>query len=231
MKAVILVALACFASALAVPRPESLEVARAAIKNGPIIQGIIPELNQTIVLEDVTLEIDATNLKGVFSLFGGVVTELNSLSDDLSLDILRLTIEGNVLVPLVKLTGRFDILGQILLNSGLHELSGAGDLTVTGTGITAYIHVKLRLTILLKVQISTLTVNPSIVSCEGSAPGARSDGEQVDINQLCVGIDVRLQEEWAVQGPTILADVIEAVNEFLKDLTLQDLIDLITPKP
>jgi len=230
MKAIVLVALACFAGALAVPQYQGLEQARAIIRNrGSIVNGIIPPLNETTPLSpNVTLELDATNLSGVFTLLNGVAYNLNTLSDDLALNILRLEIEGNVLVPLVRFAAGFNINGQITLNNGRHELTGSGQLDVTGTGISAYIYVKLRLTLLLKVQIQTLEAQPSIVSCEGSAEGARSDGEPVNINELCVGIGARLQDEWAAQGPSILADVQEALNDFLKELTLQDLIDLIS---
>jgi hypothetical protein len=163
----------------------------------------------------------------VFVLLDGIARNLNTLSDDLELHILRLEVVGNVLVPSVKFTAGFDINGQITLNNGRHELTGTGQLDVTGTGITAYIYIKLRLTLLLKVQIDVLEAQPSIVSCEGSAEGARSDGEPVDLNTLCVGIDARLRDEWATQGPFILGDIKTAANAILIEMTLQDLIDLI----
>jgi len=231
MKAVLLVTLiACIAGALGARYPQSTEQAKAIIKNGgPVIRQLLPAFNHTTELEpNVTISSDRIrNLKGTLTVLNGIIYGLDTLSDNLALNLLTLSAEGTVTVSSIRVTAGFSLDGTILLNSGSHKLSGSGNVDLTINGVVAPVYVKVRLTLLLKVQVSEIRLDPSVVSCEGSADGALSDGEQINVTEICSNIGATVKDEWTQQGPAVLADVITIVNEVLKEMTLQELIDLI----
>jgi len=194
-----------------------------------LVKALLPDLPAKLELDDTTIALDTSLLTGEVTLNNGQVNGLDTLSDTIVLNLLTLTAKGDVNIETVQVTGSYEAQGELNLNEGTFDVKGAGEVDVTIEKIKVKsLSIKIAINLITsKISVSALSLTPSIGAASGGATGATANGQPID--WAAVGSDApsAVDEFWAKNGVKFTEEIRAIVNELIKDLTLQDIIDII----
>jgi hypothetical protein len=210
-----LAAFACVASAFVVEQDEVL---------------LLPSQPPELPLNDTDFAFNNDLIKGNASLIGCTVYGLDTLEDTLVFNLLGLSLSGDVTLAAAQIKGNYLADGTLTFSNGTTvRLLGDGTLDAAGTvlkvtGLKIVFNVNL---ITQRISIKSIEFTPSIESCTISTTGDSANGQPIDWVTTCKDIPALVDEFWPIHKESLYADIILIGNELLKDVTLQDLIDLI----
>jgi len=237
MKVILIIALACVASAAALSGFQ-----KASDYNGlkrQILSNIytagarsdVIDLADPLNLNDTTLNLETSIFTGVASLVGGIVTGGSNLVDDIAVNLLTLKLTITLDLTTGRIVGAYTVAGEAVGQDGVHH-------TVSGTGgLDATIN-NFQLTATGTLRVNIITNRASIVNLDTQrlsfesvnlgATGALVDGVPVDWEAVNADAKNEFDTIYAEKKDEILGEVQGAVNEVLGEYTLAELIDLIT---
>jgi hypothetical protein len=217
----VLAALACVASAA-----PSSELSKQIIEG--LAARLLPAFEHELLLNKTEIVLENSLASGVVSLDGGKVINLDTLTDTLKLNILALTLKGEVTVPLVQLTGQYTADVLLALSTGEQKVVGAGPLDASATDALLTIDAKLGLNIITQiVSVKTLNFVASIKTALIIAEGALANGEPIDNEAVSKDLPGRIDEYFANHGAEFNVEVLEVVNKVLATHTLAEWLEIL----
>jgi len=237
MKAILIIALACVASAAALggfQKATTYNGLKRQILNNVYAQaGVrsdVIDIEDPLHLNDTTLELTEDIFTGIVTLVGGTATGGSGLVDDVAVNLLTLKLTISIDLPAGRLTGAYTIAGEAIGEDGVHHVvQGAGEIDASIAGFkldaTATLAVNL---ISNRASIKNLDTQAlEFASVQLSATGATVDNEPVDWEAVTADAKAEFDRIYAANKTTILQKITDAINEVLGQYTLAELIDLI----
>jgi hypothetical protein len=217
----VLAALACAASAA-----PSSEFSKQLVEG--FMARLLPAFEHELPLNFTEIVMDNSLAKGVVTLDQGKVINLDTLTDTLALNILALTLKGEVTVPLVQLVGKFTADILLALSTGDVTVIGAGNLDASATNAVLKINAKLGLNIITQIiSVKTLDFVASIETALIIADGALANGEPIDNEAVSKDLPGRIDEYFANHGAEFNVEVLEVVNKVLATHTLAEWLEIL----